>query len=75
MMSACPQLDSPLLANCIILITVHAVPKLDETIRPGSLGQRREEERWRWEGMGAEAEIIMKLKKDVTNLVDSSGGA
>ena len=57
-----------------------AVPKLDETTRPGSPGQRREEERRRWEGMVAEAEIIMKelralLKKGVTNLVDSSGMA
>ena len=76
---ACPRLSSCLLANRTILLTVHAVPKLDETTRPGSLGRRREEERRRREEMAA-AEIIMKelralLKKGVTNVVDSSGGA
>ena len=70
---------SRLLANRTISITVHAVPKLDETTRPGSTGQRREEERRRRKEMAA-AEIIMKelralLKKGVTNVVDSSGGA
>ena len=76
---ACPRPElSRLLANRTISITVHAVPKFDETTRPGSTGQRREEERRRREEMAA-AEIIMKelralLKKGVTNLVDSSGG-
>ena len=70
---------SRLLANRTILITAHAVPKLDETTRSGSTGQRREDERRRREEIAA-AEIIMKelralLKKGVTNVVDSSGGA
>ena len=48
--------------------------------RPGSTGQLRDEERLRWEEMVAEAEIIMKelrvlLKKGMTNIVNSSGGA
>ena len=73
-------LHSRLLANRTILLTVHAVPKLDEITQPGSTGQLRDEERRRWEEMVAEAEIIMKelralLKKGVTNIVDSSGGA
>ena len=72
---------SRLLANRTIrLITAHAVPKLDETTRPGSTGQRRENERRRRREEIAAAEIIMKelralLKKGVTNVVDSSGGA
>ena len=71
---------SRLLANRTIrLITAHAVPKLDETTRSGSTGQRREDERRRREEIAA-AEIIMKelralLKKGMTNIVDSSGGA
>ena len=80
MRKACPRPElSRLLANRTILITAHAVPKLDETTRSGSTGQRREDERRRREEIAA-AEIIMKelralLKKGVTNIVDSSGGA
>ena len=71
---------SRLLANRTIrLITVYAMPKLDETTRSGSTGQRREDERRRRYEIAA-AKIIMKelralLKKGVTNIVDSSGGA
>ena len=60
MISTCLRLSSRLLANRTILLTVHAVPKLDEITQPGSTGQLRDEERRRWEEMVAEAEIIMK---------------